>query len=1097
MANPEVKKTPEQLATSLSSFLREAVADKHEMYALEDFSNEVHLVIQKIASFESKRNGATELSAFYSTLDTEFTKLLAALDVNPAATPEMRSDARELVTSLKKLFLLTSSGIIAPETVGVFDSAINGIDNVFVEMMDKSVIRYVKTRNPELEQYKKFFLPDGTEVVSRKSDIVRNSMSHQERGDFTALVINSVRNIKAEVMRPESQSFLNQEDKDFLTGDSFIVDIVSRISGTFDGNTVGSFTDSDPDLKTSINSAIDTITKIIDKAPRSSLAHHLNIFRSMLFTFKHLDRQGLLAAHGVKPDLVPGNEIYINENAALAVSEILEKFGKKLDLIEDAAWQCDSSGGSLAHLSNDQLADIVIDCNEIFIYLSVKKVSIDQLKLDMATNAALLNQIAEVEKYYSQLKIWLEKIRQKTQDELDAKALGAASAAAAEIESLNLLEVEEHKTKYLEIVGKIVSGNDISLSKFNGNGDDKLIDNLKEVRSTLEKFKSKIEKDMLEIKNTRGVHDPEYIELAAKAKEIGDVILFGEARIRFFDIMFKAGYAGFTVDYQALMEGGPGSKDTTVKVPGVAVEGPSFATKHLGSLLFHHEGAEICQELIKIADDWFRTGGPGKDFFAMNEFTAGKTRYENFKKELRAVLEVKFGDRVTDAVFGLGLDLMTFLDIRGIAAQEQYATGSSPTDESIKATLSKLVERYCPQLRYSYVIMGKGRGIFNPALVLGKLPKSVTRIIRAHPKATHIEKEQKVRKLEHQERVAKLWLDWFAPIPDEFIGELDRNGFYQGREETRVNPIPRIGEYYWHDEQTRDKLRDGKDIVTFPALIQTGEQFEKFIKAAIDGFSPSSKEGEAMRIEVASEISKMSEMVSATKPLAQDKEDVDNPGGIDALYVARAYYIFIRQTVLGVVSRIIQEKYKDNLDGKSLSPAAQDEIKQELGLLFMKIRQQLKAGTTMGSYYIKWSDRPAQSVLDYLLERIPAYEEKVTALTYKEEWAGHDFYMVKMADDGTEVRQPNNEKTLAWIKSMGYDAIRLKRNKHMFLELGGRPAYLEEKVHDFRRYIPGFGKGRSVESVYLEHLHDDNKELWGATAFPQDQITAKKAAKDE
>jgi len=633
----------------------------------------------------------------------------------------------------------------------------------------------------------------------------------------------------------------------------------------------------------------------------------------------------------------------------------------------------------------------------------------------------------------------------------------------------------------------------------------------------------------------------EEFKTAAPGTPEKNLAIYAGHRIKLFDTIMVAGKVTYVISYKDLYEGGSVS-DTTVKVPGVKVEQAGLTTTDFAYLLFDSEYADPVQRAIELADTLWQgtplpeTGRGAGDGIAADTFAAWKDFGPDKKlyKEFEQTLKDRIPELNDPQTFGLFKDLVKLFDLRNMRGQEYYAAGQSPTDKSYGDTIPETTERFYPQGRVTYNIQGKGNGIFNPALALGRLSRKTMRIIYrkgTEDLANKPENRQYIPQLKQQLRNVRVWLDWFAPIPEEFVNELRESNFYDsvgGVPRDRVDPMPRLGEYYWLDPVIRERLRNHEDVTALDKYLETAENFEKFYKECITGAKPTGspdedkvkhakdeEEKKKIRIETTMEkaiadagqkISTLSSKLSGIKGL-----DFNSNGrsGIDGLFCARGMYIYIRQMSLAF--------------GKEWSSQlSTEEYNLYLGMLFNQFRSAVEIAPTLGGITFDNPANPREklSVRDYLLAKLPGSDQRLDNLPDlrgPRDEVVTQFYMYRPDGHGGWTSWvPHGAEQMKWLTSLSYDADRVHNNQHALAHLRGKVSTRREGWRV--RLSKATAGGKSQESEYFDYeptiiddqgrpftpgkngvpetSHDELKAMWTGTNIPTEIVSADKASKE-
>ena len=587
-------------------------------------------------------------------------------------------------------------------------------------------------------------------------------------------------------------------------------------------------------------------------------------------------------------------------------------------------------------------------------------------------------------------------------------------------------------------------------------------------------------------------------------------------------LSFPAKLAGvrYGLSYDDLLTGGTSLKDNTTPWEGLGVEGTTFSADQLGMLLgkegeINEGDSKRLEFIIDVIDAWFsgerfpsrrkamysndlrvkfedqvkeihkranrrdKSSSMGEGYFlAMNKFD------NNLKGDIDAAIKEVWdllyedSDDVDeeDMSFSLAGDLITFLDIRNIRAQDQYAAAASPIDEGVQKTIKASSLRMGPGVVENYADIGKGAGgSFNPALALGKLNKRVEYFLKnARGKGGTY-----WLKYRHSVQVMKAWLDWYAPIPKEFVDGLDKYeeyGFYESSEDReRYNPFPRIGEYYYFDLENRRRLIEENTVglENFGGYLQNAKSFEAYIKKCLDGAKLSVKadlkknpadfqtEIQANAKEIVKEVSGA---ISATKGMILGKGE--HKRGIDGYYVARAVYIFCRQLILQFAH--------DKESGLSES----DYIAL-LAYTSKAVWNAVRSGGTMdGIHFFSPEDNKTMSIMEYVTNRIPN-----PTITKGKTGRFIDFTAGGIKEE--------------FIKAIGYDNVRQHNNKHHVNEFAQRgDSYLNELKQKIKNDL----LGRTAHSHYIVDIAEygitiqnepgidpndfTNEFMWGGAKIP-------------
>lgn len=600
------------------------------------------------------------------------------------------------------------------------------------------------------------------------------------------------------------------------------------------------------------------------------------------------------------------------------------------------------------------------------------------------------------------------------------------------------------------------------------------------------------------------------------------------------ELSMATNFAGvrYGLDYDGLLDGGPSLKDSTTTWEGLRIEGTTFNVGQLGGLLgerfeIDKGDKERLEFILDVADAWFKgkrfpdnergamyavdlrkklearvidiheranrrapKGSKTKAgyFLAMNKYT------DNLKDDFYLALEKVFQltyegtDQIDEEgrLFSLANSLVTFFDFRNTRAQDQYMAASSPVDEGVQKTIKASSLRVNPAVVVSYANIGKGVGnYFNPALALGRPGKRVLEFLGGKDKETYM------LKYRHSIQVMEAWLDWYAPIPDQFVDGLDGYRFYEADSEgkrERLSPFPRISEYYWYDLDNRRRLIEdnAEGLESFRNYLENAKNFEAFIGKCLEGASVSlshdfrtnpSEFDMELTEKIGNIMSEVSNAISATKGMILDAKR-GHEHGIDGYYVARALYIFARQLILQVAQD--REKGLNNLDYDVL-----------LAFVSRAVWRSLRSGGTMDGimFYSPEKDKDGRvegtiSVMDYVKSRIPNPSIKRTSTGYK-----IDFTAGK------------NRPTTDYIRAIAYSDVRVHNNQHHLNELSERnEAYFEELKQKVKKQLTG----RTDHSHRIVSISEygiplpanireeyTNGEVWGKTVIPH-HISGKK-----
>lgn len=429
----QVEKTPAELSLSLVSSLRDLLTNSTEPLLLRKFYSSFGSLIRASALHASNRGGGPKLHALYSSVSSEIVTYIATIDADLTIDPVKRDESKELASRLRILFLLISSGVVTDNSLGIANDSLNAIERIIPNSKKVFEASYSQVMNPEVMSY--------TGLVTPKNDLVSANMEHAVRGECSRVVKLCLLNISAEIMRKHSLTDLGpsdiaklSEDEKFLI-DEHVQELVESMAWEVDVFTNISSRNKSTILVSEVEKISTKIGEILTTVKNEPLAQHLLLLRNMLFVVQHRDRVLSLNENAKPHTLVAPDHIFLNPDSPLAVFSLMEKFGDNISSVEEFAWNFDN--GTVGAVEEANLSGTVRKCNEVLFYLDAQRVTLDNMKADLAANPAILAEIADLEAYYAQVKSWLELAQVKAQEELDARIAAAAVIPAPAAETLS------------------------------------------------------------------------------------------------------------------------------------------------------------------------------------------------------------------------------------------------------------------------------------------------------------------------------------------------------------------------------------------------------------------------------------------------------------------------------------------------------------------------------------------------------------------------------------------------------------------------------------------------------------------------------------